>query len=420
LSADPGLSILGPAIAHHLPVGSGKLRLHGPVRAAATSLLVLGLLASGCRAGSPAVEQSGDVSPGAQSAASTASTTPSSAPAASSTGAPPTVPVASAAGSSSDPIKALTGLGTKALGPGGVDAVMRIGAGGFLLPDREHLSDLHGDRVLAVRPGIDGAEARLVVRSLDGALVREIPAGMQIPQAAIVRHDDVYFAGVDLAEDSTDFGTAMDRGVWVARGGTPPELVLEGTAGLAVYEAIERSPDGKTLGIWRCGEICSTILIGPGGDVVEVPKPGLIALTNDVALLIGAFSDVTAYAVDDGEELWRAETKGAYYGRYATTDGGRIVLGSVGPPDEGGGGSTDELRIELLDAETGKPQRVVRLSTAEALSWLQPSLSTNRYVALLADVLPSTDRPEHRVRVVDLDEGRLLGVELFLGGLPGG
>ena len=186
--------------------------------------------------------------------------------------------------------------------------------------------------------------------------------------------------------------------------------------GVAVYTAIERSPDGRTVGIWRCGDVCSTILIGPGGRSVEVPKPGLIALTNEVALLIGAYSDVTAHATDDGAELWRAETDGVYYGRYATDDGGRIVLSAIEADDDGG--STDQLRIERLNAETGAVERTVLVSQEDTPLWLERSLSTDRYVAILETVLPNIEEGPHRVQVVDLEAGLLLDVELFLGAVP--
>jgi hypothetical protein len=44
-----------------------------------------------------------------------------------------------------------------------------------------------------------------------------------------------------------------------------------------------------------------------------------------------------------------------------------------------------------------------------------PSLSTDRYVALLENVLPNPDDGPNEVHVVDLDAGLLLDVELLLG-----
>ncbi len=316
---------------------------------------------------------------------------------------------------SADPAAALTGRGVEALGKGGVDAVLRIGADGFLLPEDERLYDVHGDRVLAARSGGEGAETVLVVRDLAGELIREIATGMEIPQTGIVRGDDVYFGGIDLGEDG-DVDTATDRGVWAAHGDEAPEPLLVAGAGLAVYSAIDRSPDGRTVGISRCGEVCATILIGPDGRTVEVPEPGLIALTNQMALLISEFSHVRAYGVDDGGELWQAESGGTYYGRYATSDGKRVVLSAIEPDAEGG--TTDQLRIELLDGLTGAVERTVLVSTKERLFWVAPALSTDRYVAILDSILPNTEDGPHRVRVVDLAAGRLLDGELTLGDVP--
>lgn len=306
----------------------------------------------------------------------------------------------------------------EALGEGGVDAVLRVDAVGFRLAEGERLYDVHGSRVLAARAGEGGGEATLVVRGLDGTLIREISTGMHVPQTGIVRDVDVYFGGVDLGGDGTDPFLAMDRGVWVAHGDEAPVPVLEAQDGLAVYTAIERSPDGETIGIWRCGEICATLLVGPGGHTVEVPRPGLIALTDEVALLIGAFSDVTAYAIDDGAELWRAETRGAYYGRFATTDGSRIVLSAIEDADDGDGSTTDQLRIELLDAMTGSIERTVLVATEEELLWVVPAISTDRYVAVTDALLPNVDAGPHVVHVVDLEAGRLLDVTLPFGDVP--
>lgn len=248
----------------------------------------------------------------------------SGAPVATGTDPGPSLPI----GEPDDPAEVLAGRAVEALGGGGIDAVMRIGAPGFLLSEHEHLLDVHGDRVLSGRIEDGDGNAQLIVRDLVGDLLREIDTGMEVPQTAIVRGDDVYFGGIDFPEDGDPF-EAMDRGAWVARGDAPPELIVAATPGVAIYHTFELSPDGRTIGISRCGEdACTTILMRQGSATVEVPKPGLIALTNDVALLIGRFSDVTAHAIAGGAELWRAETEGVYYGRYATTDGTRIVISS--------------------------------------------------------------------------------------------
>lgn len=364
------------------------------------------VLIGGCRAANPTDSGRTDASP-TELAVATESPLASPAPTA----------ATSHAVESDDPVSALTGRAVEALGAGGADVVLRIGAEGFRLPKGERLYDVDGDRVLSARPNPDRGPAWLVVRDLEGNLVREIATGMEIPQTGIVRGDDVYFGGINLGKDATVVELAIDRGVWVAHGDAPPAPILAAEAGVAVYSTIERSPDGGTVGIWRCGEICSTILIGPDGDIVELPKPGLIALTNEVALLIGQFNDVTAYAVDDGAELWRAETDGIYYERYATTDGERIVLSAFVHAGDTGT-STDQLRVELLDASTGTVERSVRVSTEEPFLWVEPSLSTDRYVAILNTVLPKAGEGPHAVQVIDLETGLLLDVELLLGDLP--
>jgi hypothetical protein len=319
-----------------------------------------------------------------------------------------------------DPAEALAGRAVEALGAGGRDVVMRIGAEGFRLPDHEVLLDVHGDRVLSGRADPEGGNARLIVRDLAGDSLREIDTGMQIPQTAVVRDDDVYFGGID-AHEGDDGLVVIDRGAWVARGDAPPDLVFAATREPALYQysSIELSPDGRTVGISRCGEdACATILMRQGSATVNVPKPGLIALTNEVALVIGRFSDVTAYAIADGAELWRAETDGVYYNRYATSDGGRIVISSVEDAGDDDGNSTDQLRVEVMDALTGVVERTVLVPTDDALFWVAPTLSSDRYVALLDSVLPNADEGTHAVQVVDLEEGRLLDLEVMLGDVP--
>jgi hypothetical protein len=399
-----------PPVRHHLGVDIGAAPPKRQLRLLPIGALCV-VLAIGCSVPDPAATRS--LGPGGSLSTDPAggeSPTPSvTEPGMSVGGVEPDDPAAAAA--------ALTGRAMEALGEGGADVVARIGADGFRLPDGERLVDVHGDRVLAARSGVDGATATLVVRDVDGELVREIDTGMHIPQTGIVRGEDVYFAGVDLGEDDADLVDAADRGAWIAHGDAPPEPLLPAEDGLAVYTAIERSPDGRTIGIWRCGEICATILIGPAGDAVKVPRPGLIALTDEVALVIGAFSDVTAFAVDDGAELWRAETDGAYYGRYATTDGGRIVLSSIENVGDDTN-TTDQLRIEVLDAMTGAVERTVLVSTGQSLLWVVRSLSSDRYVAILDSVLPNVDDGPHEVQVVDLETRQLLDVALALGDVP--
>ena len=317
-----------------------------------------------------------------------------------------------------DPAIVLTGRAVEALGGGGTDVVMRIGAAGFRLPEGEQLYDLHGDRVLSVIADPEGGTARMVVRDLTGALVREFDTGMQAPQTGIVRGDDVLFGGIDFGVVD-DPMTAMDRGAWVVHGDAPPELLVAPKEGVAIYQTFDRSPDGRTIGISLSTEDAfATILIREGSDPVEIPKGGLIALTNDVALLIGRFSDVTAYAISDGSELWRAETAGTYYYRYATSDGARIVISSIEDAGDDDGNSTDQMRIEVLDALTGSVERSVLVSTEQDLLTVQPTLSSDRYVALFDGVYPNPDEGSQVVQIVDLDKGQLLDVELTFGDVP--
>jgi hypothetical protein len=317
-----------------------------------------------------------------------------------------------------DPAEALAGRAVEALGDGGIDVVMRIGAEGFRLPEGERLYNLDGDRVLSVVADSEGGKARMMVRDLGGAPLHAFDTGMQVPQTGIVRGDAVYFGGIDFGEDGDPL-TAMDRGAWVAHGDAPPESIVAARQGLAIYDAFELSPDGRTVGVSQCWEdACATTLLRQGAPALEIPKPGLIALTNEVALVIGQFSDVTAYAIADGAELWRAETDGVYYYRYATTDGARIVISSIEDAGDGDGNTTDQLRLEVLDALTGTVKRTVLVPTDDALFWVAPSLSSDRYVALLDSVLPNADEGTHAIRVVDLEAGRLLELELMLGDVP--
>jgi len=318
-----------------------------------------------------------------------------------------------------DPAVALAGRAVEALGDGGIDAVMRIGAEGFRLPENERLYDVHGDRVLSVRTDAEDENARLIVRDLAGNLLREIDAGMQVPQTGIVRGDDVYFGGIDFAAGGDPLD-AWDRGAWVAHGDAPPEPIVAAEEGaVAIYQAFELSPDGRTIGISLSAEGgFATILMRQGSAPVELPKAGLIALTNEVALLIGLFSDVTAFSISDGAELWRAQTDGVYYGRYATTDGARIVVSSIEDAGDNDGSSTDQLRIEVMDALSGTVERTVLVSTEHALLTVLPTLSSDRYVALLDGVIPNADEGSKAVQIIDLDAGRLLDLELMLGDIP--
>jgi hypothetical protein len=333
------------------------------------------------------------------------------------TGTSPSAPVPSVIVQPGDPTAELTGRAVEGIATGGPDVVLRIGAEGFRLP-RESIFDVHDDRVLSARVGHDGSFAQLIVRDLEGNVIREIDSGMHLPQTGIVRGDDVYFGGLDLGPNGDDLDAATDRGGWVARGDAPPERILAPGAGVAIYHEIERSPDGNTVGFWRCGEArCSTTLLRRDGAPIELPNGGVIAMSNEMALQIGRFNVVVAYSIDDGRELWRAETTGLYYDRYATMDGGRLVLSAI-EPLPGGDGTEDQLRVDLLDAVTGAVERSVVIPIDGPQPWVSRSLSTDRYVAVLDAVLPNPDEGPHAVHVIDLEAGVLLDVELTLGDVP--
>jgi hypothetical protein len=267
--------------------------------------------------------------------------------------------------------------------------------------------------MLSARRVPHGTNTRLVVRDLEGRTVREIDPGMQVAQTAIVRGDDVYFAGIDVTYDTAgSLESVIDRGAWVARGDAPPEPIYAPELPV-VYSRMQLSPDGHTVGFTRCDEDCATTLVGmQSGTVLEIPKPELIALANDAALVIapnGETNQVIAYALADGAEMWRA-VDGTYFGRYATTDGNRFVLSADG--------TTEPLRVEVFDTDSGAILRTVELPDQPGLRWLEPSLSTDRYAAFLRTVLPDVDEGPHSVIVVDLEAGELLDPELMLGDVP--
>jgi hypothetical protein len=317
---------------------------------------------------------------------------------------------------SGDPAEALIGRAVEAL-DGGRDVVLRIGAPGYRLPEGERMYDLHGDRVLSPRADAEGGSAWMIVRDLEGRLLHEFDTGMTVPQTGIIRGDDVYFGGIDMAADPLD---SVDRGAWVTRGTGQPELILPPVAGLTVYNAFETSPDGRTVGITRSAELGATTYLLRDGMTREVPKQLLlITMTNEAAVLIGAFSDITAFAIADVAELWHAETGGLYGARYPTSDGSRIVNSVIEDAGDGDGNTQDQLRIEVLDALTGIAQQTVLIPTEQSPTpWVTPTLSSDRYVALLDTVLPSLVDGPGIVRVVDLEAGELLELELTFGEAP--
>jgi hypothetical protein len=240
---------------------------------------------------------------------------------------------------------------------------------------------------------------------------------MTVPQTGIIRGDNVYFGGIDLAEDPLD---SVDRGAWVTRGTGQLEVIRPRVEGLAIYQAFEMSPDGRTVGITRSAEGGATTYILRDGKVLEVPKELLLmTMTNEVVVLIGAFADITAFAIADVAELWHAETGGLYGARYPTSDGSRIVNSVIEDAGDGDGNTQDQLLIEVLDAITGIPEQTVLIPTEQSPTPLvTPTMSSDRYVALLDTVLPSLVDGPGVVRVVDLEAGELLDLELTFGAVP--
>ena len=373
-------------------------------------LLIAALIVTGCAGVDPLASSHGSAAASDAAPSTAGSDRPSG---------QPSGPPASTVVEPGDPVAALTGRAVEGIATGGPDVVLRIGAEGFRVGERESLFDVDGERVLTARVGPKGTNVVLVVSDLEGKVLREIDSGMHLPQTGIVRGDDVYFGGLDLGPEGDDIDAAKDRGAWVARGDAPPERIYGPDGGVAVYSEFLRSPNGRTVGIWRCGVICSSILVGPEDRVIEIPKPGLFELADEVTLVIGAFGELIAYRSSDGGELWRTETTGLFYDRYVTSDGRSFVLSAIEPVDGGGPGAR-QLRVDVVEALSGAVERSVVLPLDGPQLFVAATLSTDRYVALLDSVLPNPDDGPHTVRVIDLEAGKLLDIELTLGSVPDG
>jgi hypothetical protein len=85
---------------------------------------------------------------------------------------------------------------------------------------------------------------------------------------------------------------------------------------------------------------------------------------------------------------------------------------------DGDGDSQDQYRIELIEASSGNVRQTVIVPYDEERWTLAPTLSTDRYAGMLPTILPDASEGNARVAIVDLVDGRLLDLELSLGGLP--
>jgi hypothetical protein len=73
----------------------------------------------------------------------------------------------------------------------------------------------------------------------------------------------------------------------------------------------------------------------------------------------------------------------------------------------------------VLDALTGVAEQTVLIPTEQGPTpWVTPTLSSDRYVALLDTVLPNLVDGPGIVRIVDLEAGELLDLELAFGAMP--
>jgi hypothetical protein len=309
-----------------------------------------------------------------------------------------------------DPVQALTGRAVEGLADKD-DAILRIGAPGWALPD-EAIFDVFGDRVLSAVAGEADANARLRIRDLAGNVIREIDAGFNLPQTGIVRGDDVIYAGVQFPPDKDPFDNE-DRGVWIAHGDRSPERIVD-PSDTIVYRTLVRSPDGRTIGAEACGEACRTLLVPDAGEPRVIDRPGLDALTDDTAVFLASWSGIAGVGVDDGVVRWTHDPgDGVNWGRYATADGRRIVHATSLDGEEPGSAG-DVFRIEVIDGTSGEVERTIDIPIDEVRWGLAPELSTDRYGVLLSTVLPKAEDAPVPVRVVDLADGETLDIDLEL------
>lgn len=381
-------------------------------RAVLLRLGLCGILLTGCTAADDGF------GPGTSSSDLPTSPEPTALPATAPSSALPTTAPPSALPTSPewDASDALAGRAIEALADG-EDAILRIAAPGWRLPG-EVVLDLFDDRVLSAVTGKGTGSARLIVRDLTGNVIREIDVGFNLPQAAIVRHDAVYFAGaqVDPGADPLDL---EDRGVWLARGDEAPRRIRE-PEGALKYQELHVSPNGAILGIWLCSDACKTVVLQEDQEPLEISQPGLTALTDTTAIVLTSWSGIAGHDLADGSRRWTIDRPGVTWSTHALADGRRIVHTSLGDDGDGDGDTTDRFLIEVVDSVTGTVERSVPVSLTTERWTLSATLSTDRYAVMVPSVLPDAAKAPIPLRVIDLADGSNLDVDLALSGLAEG
>jgi hypothetical protein len=315
-----------------------------------------------------------------------------------------------------DAADALAGRAIEALADG-EDAILRVSEPGWRLPG-EAILDVFDDRVLSGVAGEGDGGARLIVRDLAGNVIREIDVGFNLPQAGIVRHDAVFFAGVQV-DPGADPLEVEDRGVWSARGDEAPRRIREPEGALR-YADVHVSPNGATLGVSLCSDACKTVIVREDEEPLEIPQPGLTALTDATAVVLTSWSGIAGHDLADGSRRWTIESQGVVWSTHAMADGRRIVHTSLGDDGDGDGDTIDEYRIEVVDSMTGAVTLRVPVPLAAERWSLSSTLSTDRYAVLVPSVLPDAAEAPIPLRVIDLSDGSTLDVELALAGLADG
>jgi len=381
-------------------------------RAALIRLGLCGILLTGCTAADdglgPGTSSSGMPTSPEPSGPAT-SPEPSALPTAAQPSALPTSPEREAAA-------ALAGRAIEALADG-EDAILRIAEPGWMLPG-EVILDVFDDRVLSGVSDEGDGGAQLIVRDLAGDVIREIDVGFNLPQAGIVRHDAVFFAGAQV-DPGADPLELEDRGVWLARGDEAPRRIREPEGALR-YQELHVSPNGATLGIGLCSDACKTVVLREDQEPLEIPHPGLTALTDTTAIVLTSWSGIAGHGLVDGSRRWTIESQGVVWSTHAMADGRRIVHTSLGDDGDDDGDTTDEFRVEVVDAATGAVTLRIPIPLTAERWTLSATLSTDRYAVLVPSVLPDAAEAPIALLVIDLTDGSTLAVDLTLAGLADG